>query len=420
MYKKQTLTNNVRLLTIPLQETQTASLVVLTKVGSRNESASISGASHFIEHLMFKGTKRRPTTLDLAKELDSIGAEFNAFTGKDLTGYFIKSDAKHLSLSIDVLSDILLHSKFDPQEITKEKGVIIEEINMYQDNPLMYVEDLLEQTIYGKSDPLGRSISGSRQTVSALTQKDLLAYKNNFYTGSNIVIAVAGRFGQKQLAELKRKFSFPIGRVVKKIPIRRPAARGIKLTIKNKETEQIQLALGLPAYPYSHPRLYALQLLAIILGGNMSSRLFLSVRERNGLAYFIRTGVNIYEDAGALTIQAGLDKQRLNEAIKLIVAELKRAVKDLTAEELRRAKDYLYGQTAIEMENSLQLANFYAQQELMLKKVLTPAEKLKKIEAVNLNQLKKTAQEIIDLKRISLAAIGPLKGEEARLKTLLK
>lgn len=418
MPKKIKLPNQVRLVLVPHQEALTASLLILVKVGSRQESQKISGASHFIEHLMFKGTKKRPTTLDLSKELDGVGADFNAFTGKDYTGYYIKSDAKNLSLAIDILSDMLLHSKLEKSEIEREKGVIVEEINMYEDNPIMYIDDLLEQTMYDHH-PLGRSIAGTRETVKKMSRSDLINYKNKFYTGRQIVICLSGNFTDSHLKELKTKFKFKPS--VKNIPIEsiRLKQNQPRLALKFKETEQTQIALGFPAYAYADKRIYALQLLAVILGGNMSSRLFLQVRERNGLAYFIRSFLSVYEDTGALIIQAGLDKTRVEKALKLIVAELKKIKQGVTAVELKRAKEYIFGKTALDLEDTAHLAQWYGQQELMLGRLLTPEEKKQKITAVTQKDIKIVAQDIIKINKASLAVIGPFK-DSGQFKNILK
>ena len=418
MYKKIKLPNQVRLVTVPQKETQTTNLLVLIKVGSRAENLKNNGVSHFIEHLMFKGTKKRPTTLDLSKELDGVGAEFNAFTGKDYTGYYIKSDAKHLSLSIDVLSDMLLNSKFDDKEMAKEKGVIVEEINMYEDNPMMYIGDLLEQTMYA-GHPLGRSIAGTRKSVKEMSRSDLFAFKNKFYTGNNIVICLSGNFSDQHLKELKDKFKFLSS--VKKFPLDKIKIRQNKprVALKFKETEQTQIALGFPAYNYADKRIHALQLLSVILGGNMSSRLFLQVRERNGLAYFIRSFIGAYEDTGSLIIQSGLDKLRVESAIKLIISEIKKIKNGVTPVELNRAKEYLFGRTALDLEDTSHLSQWYGQQELMLKKILTPAEKNQKIAAVKAADIKAVAQDIFNFNKVSLAVIGPFK-DDKKFQSLLK
>ncbi|MDO8668922.1 MAG: pitrilysin family protein [Candidatus Buchananbacteria bacterium] len=418
MYQKTIWPNKVRLITAPLKETQTANLLVLFKVGSRDENNKVNGGSHFIEHLMFKGTKKRPTALDLSKELDGIGAEFNAFTGKDYTGYYIKSDAKHLSLAIDVLSDMLLNAKFDDKEIKRERGVIIEEINMYEDNPMMYINDLLEQIMYA-GHQLGKSIAGTRETVKKMSRSDLISYRNKFYNGSNVVICLSGNFNDSHLKELKDKFKFK--KTATKNPFNKIKIKASQpqVAIKFKETEQTQIALGFPAYPYADKRLYALQLLSVVLGGNMSSRLFLQIRERNGLAYFVRSFLSVYEDTGALIIQSGLDKSRVESAIAMIIAELKKMKKGVTAEELKRAKEYLFGRTALDLEDTSHISQWYGQQELMIGKILTPEEKNKKIAAVKNSDIIAVAKDIININKASLAIIGPFK-DEKKFKNLLK
>ncbi|MFA5047949.1 MAG: pitrilysin family protein [Patescibacteria group bacterium] len=418
MPNKQVLKNDIRLITAPLQETQTASILVLTRVGSRYESRETGGISHFIEHMLFKGTDKRPDTLALAKALDGVGAEFNAFTSKDITAYYVKADFRHLSLAIDVLSDMLLHSKFDEGEIEKEKGVIVEEINMYEDNPIMYVEDLLEQTMFGDNE-LGRTISGSRENVRSLNRDKMLEYRDQFYNGKNTVIAVAGRFADSHLKEIEEKFVLPAGEGKNQFTKLSFEQKEPRLTVKDKETEQVQVALGFPAYAYGDPRVYILQLLSVILGGNMSSRLFLEVREKNGLAYFIRSSVGMYEDIGTFVIQAGLDKNRIDDAIKLIMLELKKIKDGIVEEELQRAKDYLAGKLAIDLEDSAELSQWYGQQELMCEKMLTPGEKIKIIMAINRDEIINIARDVLDFNRVSLAVIGPFKEAEERFKKLL-
>ena len=417
MFKKQTLKNGIRLLTAPLKETQTASLLVLFKVGSRQEGKSIEGVSHFIEHMMFKGTKKRPTTLDLSKELDGIGAEYNAYTGKDVTGYYIKTDSRHLSLAIDMLSDMLGDSLFAGEELEKEKGVIVEEINMYEDNPLMYVEEMLEEMLFDGGE-LGHMIAGSRETVRSLNRAKLLEYKKKYYAGANVVIGLAGKFNQTQLKELRTKFVFSKGKksTIKKNHIKQTSPR---VNLKHKETEQVQVALGFPAFSHKDKRSYALQLMSVILGGNMSSRLFINVREKKGLAYFVRAWPNLYEDTGAMVIQAGLDKTRIEEAIVTILGELNSIKAGVTAEELKRAKDFVAGKMALDLEDSMSIAHWYANLELSGKKLQTPQEKLKKLMAVKAADVKKVAEDIFDLKRANLAIIGPFKDKE-KFKKLLK
>jgi predicted Zn-dependent peptidase len=418
MYKKIIQADGLRVIVVPKKDTSAVTLLVLFGVGSRYENKKISGVSHFVEHLMFKGTQRRPDTAMISKELDGVGAEYNAFTGKDHTGYYIKTDARHLALSIDMLSDMLVNSKFAAEEIQREKGVIIEEINMYEDNPMMYVEDVLEQLMFG-DQPLGWSIAGWRETVNALTRQQIVDYYQEHYHPRNAVVIISGKISAGALKDLKRKLILPRQAKEKFPPVviqqSQPAFR-----LLNKEAEQLQVALGFGAYSYRQAERYAASLLAIILGGNMSSRLFLSVRERQGLCYFIRCSQNIYQDTGALVIQSGLDKSRIEQALALILDELAKVKEQgVSAEELKRAKEFVRGKSTLDLEDSAALAQFFGSQELLQGKILTPAEQLKKIEAVTVKQVQKAAQEIFQKRKLNLAMIGPYQ-DKAKLQAIVK
>ena len=272
--------------------------------------------------MLFKGTKRRPTALDITKELDGVGAEYNAFTSKDYTGYYIKIDGDKLELAIDILGDMIWNSTYQPSEVERERGVIIEEINMYEDNPMMHIEDLFEQTIYG-DHPLGRLISGTRETMKAMSRTALLEFRKKTYRPDNMVVAVAGRFDPKQLDGFVHTHFGGAKHGVGRAPTFRrfsTKAAGPRVTVKQKETEQVQVALGVPAVSGTHRDLPALSLLGTILGGNMSSRLFMEVREKRGLAYFVRAGTGTYQDTGTFMVQAGLERTRIEEAITAILA----------------------------------------------------------------------------------------------------
>lgn len=421
MYKKKTLQNGLRLILSPLHETKAVTVLVLVGVGSRYEEKNINGITHFIEHMLFKGTKKRPTSLDITKELDGVGASYNAFTSKDHTGYYIKIASDKIELAFDLLSDMIFNSKFEAKEIKKEKGVIIEEINMYEDNPLLYISHLFEETVFG-AHPLGWRISGPKEVIKKVSKEQILDYKDNFYRPNNMVVTVAGRFGEKEINTLIDKYFVKEGgskkiKQPKKVKITQKSAN---LTLKFKETEQIHLALGFPAYSYFDKSYYALSLLAIILGGNMSSRLFTEVREKRGLAYFIKADISPYQDTGILMIQAGLDKARIEPAIKLILNELKEVrERGVTAKELKSAKEYLKGKIILELEDSENIADWYGKQELLLNKILTPEQRLKKIFAVTLDDIKKTARDIVKESKLNLALIGPFKSEK-QFKKLLK
>lgn len=409
-YTRKTLSNGVKIISAPMHETKAVTALVMVGVGSRYETPHLSGGSHFIEHLLFKGTKRRPTALDITKELDGVGAEYNAFTSKDYTGYYIKIDGEKLELALDILGDMIWHSTYQPAEVERERGVIIEEINMYEDNPMMHMEDLFEQAIYGHH-PLGWMISGTRETMKAMSRTALLEYQKKTYRPDNMVVAVAGRFEPKHLDTLVHTHFGAPQRARGRAPsFRRFSAKptGPRVTIKTKETEQVQVALGVPAVSGTHRDLPALSLLGTILGGNMSSRLFMEVREKRGLAYFVRAGVGTYQDTGTFMVQAGLERVRIEEAITAILAELgKVAKRGVTPAELTRAKEYAHGKLVLELEDSQSIASFAGRQLLLERKFETPEQKMAKLRAVARADLQRVAAKYFRRRALALALIGP-------------
>jgi predicted Zn-dependent peptidase len=414
------LKNGLRIVLSPLHETKAVTVLVLVKVGSRHETRSINGASHFVEHLMFKGTKKRPNTQVISRELDSIGAEYNAFTGKDLTGYYIKAAADKLELALDMLSDMLFNSKFEEKEINRERGVIVEEINMYEDNPIMYVDNIFEELIYYGSS-LGRLISGPRKVIKSVSRASLVKHKDSFYNPANMLVSVAGHISEdKTMRLIKRYFKKPHKndrlKAYKRFKYqhKRPHAK-----VMHKETEQAHLALGTPGYQYKDKRLFAAGLLSIIMGGNMSSRLFINIREKQGLCYFIKMTTNTYEDTGNMLIQAGLDKARIEEAITAILAELKR-VKDIgvTAEELKRSKEFLKGKIILDLEDSSSVADWFGKQLLFKDKVETPDERFARFAKVTRADVQQVAKHLFRKANLNLAVIGPFKGSKRFVKLL--
>lgn len=420
MHKKQTTKSGLRVILSPRKETETVTLSLLCIAGSRHENKINNGISHFIEHLTFKGTAKRPTTLDISKELDGVGAIFNAYTSKDHTNYYIKAAADKIELAFDILSDMLLNSKFDQSDIAKEKSVILEEMKMYEDNPTFYIEDLFENLVFQKHE-LGRHIIGTRNSVRRTNRDLMMKYLSEFYQPKNMVLVVAGNFSEQKIKKLVDSyFSFkPNG---KKHVLPEKFSGGVKIKkfigkqtkprifLLNKNTEQAHLALGFPAYHYDHKNLMAFYLLTVILGGNMSSRLFINIREKRGLCYFIKAAPNIYQDTGNLMIQAGLDKSRINLAIKLIIKELEN-IRDegITKDELQRAKDYLAGQLVIQLEDSENIANYFGKQEILTGQTISPKEKIKQIKQVNSEDVVRAARDIIKKEKINLAVIGPFK-----------
>lgn len=413
------LKNGMRVHLLPINSTKAVTVLVLTKVGSRYENNKVLGGSHFIEHLMFKGTKRRPTTLDISKTLDQYGAEFNAYTGKDMTGYYIKIASDKAPIAIDLLHDMIFNSKYDQKEITREKGVIVEEIKMYEENPIMHVNDLLEQAIF-EGNPLGLEIAGTAESVKAMKRQDLINYRDKYYIPSEMVVIVSGNIPKNVMTLLNKTF----GSVKQK---EKPSefdhyhnpVKPIRIKRQFKDLKQIQVALGFETPGRTHADLPAIKLLAGILGGAMSSRLFIEVRERRGLCYSIRASVDNYEEVGVFLIRAGLDAERLTEAMKVIFGELKKIKKNgVTEKELRYMKDNIAGSLKLSLEDSSNYAEFFGRQELYLGKAETPEERLAEIEKVTCADIKRVANLVIDLEKFAIAVVGPYKNDEALLKHL--
>ncbi len=416
MYTTQRLSNSLRIIFAPLHDTNAVTVLAMTNVGSRYETAQNNGVSHFLEHMMFKGTEKRPTALDVSKDLDGVGASFNAFTGKDYTGYYIKLGSDHLALAMDIVADMLWHSKFLPEEIDRERHVIAEEINMYEDNPIMHVEEKFEESLFGAHHPLGRLIAGPKRNIASMKRADIVRYFQAHYFPANMVLCVAGKFPRATtLREIRSLFG---GRGVRRrapgyTPFRVSQQR-LRLTMLTRDTEQVQVALGYPALPYMHKDVPALSLLSVILGGNMSSRLFTRVREQEGLAYSIRASRSSFADTGTFVVQAGLDKTRLLPALKLVVEELRSAAAHgVTDDELAHAKEFIRGKLTIELEDSESVANFLASQQLLTGAIKTPEQKFAELARVRKADLQRIARSLFRPQRLTTAIIGPVRAPQA-------
>ncbi|MFC1608758.1 M16 family metallopeptidase [Patescibacteria group bacterium] len=409
-YTKTTLRNGLRIVTAPTKGTETATVLVLVGVGSRYENEEQAGLSHFIEHMMFKGTEKRPNTLAIAEELDSIGGEYNAFTSKVKTGYWAKVDAKHADVALDVVSDMFLNSKLDGKEIEREKGTILQELAMYEDIPMRSVEDTFERLLYGRQD-LGREIIGYKKTIKNFKRKDFTDYMGKYYVANDTVICVAGKIDEKKvISKLRKYFSKLNGQEKPEFKKVDEKQNSPKLKIKNKKTDQTHIALGVRGYHDNHSDKYAQSLLSVILGGNMSSRMFISIRERQGLAYYVRTSTERYQDAGYLVTNSGVEHKNLGKTIESILKEYRKiATKKVDEKELQKAKDFLKGKMVMGLESSDEVASFLAGQEVMKDKILSPAQIYKKIEKVTTDDILRVAKDIFVSEKLNLAVIGPHK-----------
>jgi len=419
MYKKTTLKNGLRIITIPQKSTRAVTVLVLVGTGSKYETKEINGISHFLEHLFFKGTKKRPTSLAISETLDRVGGIYNAFTGEEYTGYFAKVAASHFDLALDWVSDIYLNSLLPNKEIEKERGVIIEEINMYLDTPMIYIGELWKRLLY-EDQPAGWEVIGTRENISRLKRERILSYMKNQYVASNTIVCVAGKINSKVVNKVKKYFS--------KIKTTKPKPKSPVIERQNKpqsflyskKTDQTHLALGVRAYSIFHPQKYTLELLGIILGGMMSSRLFIEIRDKLGIAYYIKTSYEADPDTGYLVTQAGVDNKNVEKAISTILKEYKKiSQKIVPKNELKKTKDYIKGKTALLLESSDAQASFYAGQELLEKKILTLKEIFKKIDKINQSDILKIAKDIFQPQKLNLALIGPFK-DKKKFQKLLK
>ena len=419
MFEKTTLPNGLRVITVLLKGTATVTVLALIGTGSKHETKKINGLSHFLEHMFFKGTKSRPSALEVTEPIDAVGGTFNAFTTEDQTGYYIKTDASHVNLNLDIVSDIFLNSLFVEGEMTKEKTVVIEEINMRKDNPMIHVWDLWERHLYG-DQPAGWNVVGTKESVLSLSRQDLLEYVGHQYVASHTVLVIAGNIDAKEVVRKAGKLfaDMPTSGFRERQGVKESQKKP-EILVEYRKTDQIHIALGVRAFPLSHPLRYAQELMALLLGGMMSSRLFVEIREKLGIAYSINTGSDTNPDTGSLVTSAGIKEDSLEIAMQAILKEYARLkTETISPKELRKIKDHAIGQSVIALESSDANASFYGAQELLENKILTPEEVYGKIQAVTAEDIKRVAQEIFQNNRLNLVVLGPFKKKEPFEKVL--
>lgn len=421
MFKKTTLKNGLRIITIPQQGTKTATVLVLAATGSKYESKKINGISHLLEHLLFKGTTKRPDKIAISEPLDRIGGHYNAFTGEEYTGYFAKVGSENFDLALDIVSDIYLNSKLDAKEIKREKGVVIEEMNMYYDNPISYVQNLWNKVLYG-DQAAGRDIIGTKESVLGLSRKELFDYMKTQYSSTNTIVCVAGNIPstERVVNKIKKYFSnIKTKDTIEKYPVIEKQKEP-KLLLKEKKTDQTHFCLGVRAYDLFDSRKYTQEVLALVLGGMMSSRLFIKIREELGLAYYIKTSISSYPENGCLVTQAGVDNTKAEKAISAVLKEYKRISEEkVSLKELKKVKDYFKGKMSLSLETSDSQAFFYGGQEVMEKNILSPKEICNEIDKVSSEDIFNVAQDIFKPEKLNLALIGPFK-DKKKFQKLLK
>ncbi len=419
MFKKTTLDNGLRVITNKLDGTKAVTVLVLVGAGSRYENREIRGISHFLEHMFFKGAEKYKNTKEVSEAVDSVGGEFNAFTGKEYAGYYVKVASEHVNVACDVLSDMLVNSKFAQEEIEKERGVILEEYNMYQDTPMYQIGWNFENLVFG-DQPLGWDQIGTKELIKGVMHKDFVDYKEKLYTPDNVVIAVVGNIENDEAVDLIQKyFGMKAGEKAYEFEGLVEKAGG-QVNLKEKKTEQAHIAIGFPGYSEMHKDHWTWKLIAVVLGGNMSSRMFLGVREAKGLAYYIHTSTDNYVDGGILVTNAGVDLKRIDEAVAGIVEEYRRFRDEgLPEAELLKSKSFLKGKMVLGLEDSEEYAHLLGKYELLHGVMRSPEEIMKMIDAVKISDIKRVCDDLLKEEALKLAVIGPF-GDEEHFKELLK
>jgi predicted Zn-dependent peptidase len=420
MYNETTLENGLRIFTFPMSQTRAVSVSLLVGTGSRYEADEVAGASHYIEHMLFKGTERRPTARHVSEAIEGIGGYINAYTDQETTGYWAKVAAPHFTEAADVLIDMLRYSTFDPAELEKERRIIVEEINMTMDVPEQWVGILLGQVVW-PDHPLGRDVAGTRETVAGITRDQLLGYIERHYLPGRTVVSVAGNVTHQEVAETitKRLQDWPSGSTSGFLSSP-DGSSSPRWLVEDRPTEQGHLCLATPGLPRAHPDRFALGLMNTVLGEGMSSRLFLEVREAQGLAYAVGSSLSMLEETGLLVVYVGVDSERTPQAIRAVLDELDRLRQEpVPKTELNKAREYVKGRLVLGLEDSGAVSAWYGRQALLLDEMHTLDDVLTAYDAITANDIQRLAQTLFAGDRLYLAAIGPF-GDGLELGELLR
>ncbi|NCN06591.1 MAG: insulinase family protein [Candidatus Pacebacteria bacterium] len=409
---------NISVLRIPMPAVESVTALILANTGSRYERKEEQGIAHFFEHMVFKGTKSYPSAQALSSAIDTLGADFNAFTSKEYTGYYIKAASRHLPVALTALSEMLLAPLLKDEDIEREKGVIIEEMNMYHDTPMQYVGMLFDRLVFPDAG-LGHDILGTKEVIRAMTREQFTHFLNRWYGQENILLVLAGDASALSDTKLEQNITAlfaeqasdrATGKQDLTSYLNQVALEPNKLHVENRKTEQAHLILGWSGLARGHKDRHILSVLNTIMGGSMSSRLFSEVREKRGLCYYVRGDVDFYHDIGIVGASAGVDPERVEEALEVILDEfrlLATGEKSATAEELNRAKEHLLGTMTLSLEDSRSVAQFYGMRQLLSEKIETPQEVQAKIQAVSLVDVARLAKELYVAGEQRLALIGP-------------
>ncbi len=412
-YEKTVLDNGLRLITISLPHVHSVCLSIYVGAGSRYEPEEQAGLSHFLEHLLFKGTQRWGTAKELAEAVEGVGGVFNGGTDKELTVYWAKVARPHFKIALEVLADMLRHPRVDPVEMEKERQVVLEEINSSLDSPHQRVNLLIDEVMW-PDQPLGRDVAGRKETVAKLSRQTTLAYLEQQYRPNNAVVAVAGNISHEEAIGLAQPAlgDWEEGTPRAWFPAQE-GQNGPRISIESRETEQVHLCLGLRGLPHLHPDRFTLDLLNILLGEGMSSRLFLELREKRGLVYDVQSYVTHFFDTGSLIIYAGTQPGSVTEATKVILEELRRLKEEMVSEaELNKAKELGKGRLLLRLEDTRNVAGWFGSQELLVKKIQRVEEVLSKVEEITSQDVQRVAQNLFRRDNLNLALVGPVGGED--------
>ena len=419
MYNKAVLDNGLRVITSTMPHSHSVSLAILVGAGSCYESKEEAGISHFAEHLFFKGTQRRPTSKEISQDIEGVGGIINGGTDKEATIFWCKVASSHFHIALDVLSDLLLNSRFDSKEIERERQIINEEINMNLDLPQQRVNMLIDELLWPEQ-PLGREVIGYKETVSSITRKQLLDYVARRYVPNNAVLSIAGDIQHKEaMAQIEPLFNKWAAGELSTGYITDDKQTEVRLRIEPKDIEQAHLCLAVHGFSHSHPQRFTLDLLNTVLGGGMSSRLFTEIREQRGLAYDIHSYTDHFLDSGSFIIYAGVDPKKIEIAVAAILGELSQIKQGITTSELTRAKELSKGRLHLRLEDSRNVALWYGSQEILMQQILSIDDVISIVDAIALDELKEVAEGILTDSGLNLAITGPVK-EEKPLKQLLK
>jgi predicted Zn-dependent peptidase len=408
-YEKTVMDNGIRVVTGPMSGVRSSSLIFYFDVGSRYEADAIAGISHYLEHMLFKGTERRPDARMVSEEIESVGGILNASTSKEATNYWCKCPSTHLDLAFDVLADMLRNSLVDQRELDKERSVIIEEIRGSEDSPEEYVHDIIDEVVWG-SHSVGRSIAGSEETVGSITREQMVDFWRRNYRPDRLVVASGGDVSHDHVVDMTNRYFGDFdppgsGDAFARATIEQSEPRA---RVLHRDTEQAHLCLGIPALPYTSERRYVQGTIEAILSSGMSSRLFQEIREKRGLVYSVYGYFRPYEDVGQGVFYAGTDLERVEETISALVGELRKLRDEgVPEDELRRTKDLRKGRLLMGLEDSRSMASWVGSQELVYGEIKSPEEVMEEIEAVTSAQVKELAEELFLTQRLSLALIGP-------------